>query len=97
MLGYAQARKRAAARDQVRLAGELAGPMRNDDRLHARRRTQYLKAAADDDEKWRCLADLDQHLTLRRLSAQTLCRDPMDLRFGERRKQPFRMRGCRGS
>jgi hypothetical protein len=42
-----------------------------------------LKAAAHDDEKWRCLSDLDQRLILRRLSAHTQRRDPLDLRFGE--------------
>jgi hypothetical protein len=79
VLGYAQASKRAAARDQVRLACELAGTVRDNDRLHAPRGGRHQKVAAHDDEKWRCLADLDQHLTLRRLSAQTLRRDPVDV------------------
>jgi len=58
IFAHAQARERPAARYHVRLASELSGPVRDNDLLHAGRRTQDLKGAAYDDEKWRYVANL---------------------------------------
>ena len=68
--------------------------MCDDDRFRARRGAHDLYGAAHNDEKWRRVADVGQHVALRRLPASTVDRDPLDLRLGQRREQTVVARVC---
>ena len=57
-------RQRPSAGQHVAFAGELPGPMRDDQRFGSRGRSQHLQLAAQhDEERHRPLSHLDEHVT----------------------------------
>ena len=88
-LADAQARHRAAAGDHVAFAGELPGAVGHDQRLRTLGRPEHLDFAADDDEKRRPVAELDQHVASRRRSSASVNVDASNLLCGECRERVF--------
>ena len=89
-LGYTQLRQRAAARDHIALAGELAGPVRDNDRFGAAGagRPDHLNLTAHHDEHGNELRpDLDEHIAAGRCAPPPVRLDPVELRRRQRWKQ----------
>ena len=86
-LADAHLRDRPAAREEVRLARELARPMRDDDPFpgigHPQLTTDH------DEERDASVPGLHQDLAARDRPACATAGQPRNLRLGQRRKQPF--------
>ena len=85
-------RQRPSAGQHVAFAGELPGPMRDDQRFGSRGRSQHLQLAAQhDEERHGPLSHLDEHVTGRDRAPSSMARDPFDLCRRERRKHTIRI------
>ena len=80
-------RQRSPAGQHGAFAGELPGPVRDDQRFRSRGWPQHLHLAAQhDEERHRPLAHLDEHVAGRDRAPSSMGRDAFDLCRRERRK-----------
>ena len=87
----------SSARQHGAFAGELPGPVRDDERFGSRGWSQHLHLAAQhDEERHGPLAYLDEHLTGLDRAPSSMGRDARDLCRRERWKHTFRTRDGRG-